>query len=299
MQPLDEWFNSIIDFFSLAAVYDEVKPLSTISVSLSYLDKLQSLLSSLRIKSRVVNQGRFLYYKGGWALVLLWKHDEAIVKLRNVESLPTIVDRTIQEGLAFGYPLCCVRRVADLRKKGIDSRYAFLESLIVQGVVSKLPIWLKIVPHIPCSPHCKESIDLGRRYFLAAEKLTHAIGSKIIEKICKELYVPTLFLWRRFNREDLLFNVIQPKWISKGKVISKLGNLVNSAIDGKVLRARLIPFYKLIKYIPTLTGEPVYLILEEGKGLTYYNSKLKYLGQLSQKDAQFHSIANFRILEYK
>jgi len=208
-----------------------------------------------------------------------------IVVSRNLESLiafaqfnrrtekPACWSKHIERGKALGYPDCCIEAYEKGGKVGLVARHNFFKGIIDLGLDDRMPVEFWAIAHIPCSPECKESIALGRKYLDAVKLHSPSLFDVIVEKL-RVSYLPysvgerflsfreipqdqfSLELKKEYNR---ILNWAK-KIVSK-KVKVTLGNvqrpLVYADVEDYPVRCRLVPELMGLKWIACSPGEGV------------------------------------------
>jgi len=91
-------------------------------------------------------------------------------------------------GKALGYPQCCIDSYIRLGSSGLAARQSFLRGLREEGMDQSMPVEFWSVYHIPCSAHCKRSIELGRSYLESIRCHSELLYNSVLDKLrCSHL----------------------------------------------------------------------------------------------------------------
>lgn len=65
-------------------------------------------------------------------------------------------------GKLYGYPECCAKRYEQDVIRGINAPDRFEAQVVASG--KPFPKEFANISYVPCNPHCKPSLELGRKY---------------------------------------------------------------------------------------------------------------------------------------
>jgi len=80
------------------------------------------------------------------------------------------------EGVAYGYPECCIEFHAE---NGSPSRARAYEQFLESGGDQSIPIEFWAIAHAPCSSTCKETLELGRKYLDAIAEFSESLENHV------------------------------------------------------------------------------------------------------------------------
>lgn len=99
-----------------------------------------------------------------------------LIRLHNAKELASKKIKIEQRlGKILGYPECCI--INYTTKGAVKAWHDFHKELIDAGIDQNMPVEFWSIYHVPCSPKCKYSLELGRKYL------------EVVKDFSKELYV--------------------------------------------------------------------------------------------------------------
>jgi len=153
------WFKGFYENYNLVEAKDHTSDSHQTSITVCRDERTAELRNELEEIHSIIDEG----------------------KRNPISPAGSIYDRfskalTRIEGVAYGYPECCVEFHAE---HGPSSRARAYEQFLESGRDQSIPIEFWAVAHAPCSSTCHKTLELGRKYLNAVAEFSTSLRNNV------------------------------------------------------------------------------------------------------------------------